>query len=54
MYSVIQVVDSLQLGGLCANEHGVESRGAFLEEQFDHFVEIGTQFVEGLALGGRF
>jgi hypothetical protein len=39
--------------GLCADEDAVESRIAFLEEHFDHFPEIGTQFVEGLALAVR-
>lgn len=39
--------------GLCADEHAVESRIAFLEEHFDHFLEIGTQFVERLALAVR-
>lgn len=39
--------------GLCADEHAVESRIALLEEHFDHFLEIGTQFVERLALAVR-
>lgn len=38
---------------LCADEHAVESRIAFLEEHLDHFLEIGTQFVERLALAVR-
>jgi hypothetical protein len=39
--------------GLGADELAVESGIAFLEEHFDHFLEVDTQLVEGLALTVR-